>query len=223
MTIEEIEILMDKFYDLDEDVDEQVFNALNAHFGNDKNGFIDYINSRPIGQSSHRAILYEHIMNNASGWEEFLYEQIRLIIDAIESGNKDAEDELPSLYYLTNISDLKKSFYTKSIEYLRAKLNSRNNSVRKVALEHLLDLHFESKIDLDYSLRDALQYQLYDKNYNVRLYAYLNLNDFNLVPKNFKLRLMDRIRIKMSADHRSYLKAKKIGHEAARKVMNNEL
>lgn len=62
MTLEEIELLMDRFYDVNEDVDEQVFEALNAYFKNDKQGFIDYINSRPFGVESHRAILYECIM-----------------------------------------------------------------------------------------------------------------------------------------------------------------
>ena len=43
MTIEDIEKLMDKFYDIYEDVDEQVFEQLNSYFIDDKEGFKEYI------------------------------------------------------------------------------------------------------------------------------------------------------------------------------------
>jgi|GEM_PF-2730513 len=206
MTLEEIELLMDRFYDVNEDVDEQVFEALNAYFKNDKQGFIDYINSRPFGVESHRAILYECIMENANGWEDFLFEQIQIIVEASESGNQEAEYELSSLYYLTNISDLNKSFYTKSIEYLKTKINSENKKVRKAALENILDLHFESKFQLRPNLIESLQSQLYDKSFDVRHDAYLHLKDFDLIPNQFQRTLIDKIRIKISQSYRSFMK-----------------
>ena len=223
MTIEDLEELMDKFYDINKDVDQQVFDALNSYFENNKNGFIDYINSRPFGPDSYRAILYESIMDDANGWEDFLYEQIMQIVDASDSGNKDAEYELSSLYYLTNISDLQSSFYSKSIEYLRTKLNSNYKEVRKAALEYILDLNYESKARLDLGLKELLQKQLYDKSYNVRLFAYLHLTDFKLIPKRFKRTLIDKIRTRMSSSYRGHLKAKKIGQAVAKKIMKNEL
>jgi len=223
MTIEDIEKLMDKFYDIYEDVDEQVFEKLNSYFFDDKEGFKEYVNSQPIGLSSYRAILYESIMDNANGWEDFLLEQIEYIINECDSGNKEAEHEISSIYYLTNISDLNSAFYTSTIKYLRSKLNSSNKEVRKAALEYIVDLHFEGKLIISDELKSELQNQLNDKIYNVRLYAYLNLKDDDLLPKGFKQNTMDKIRTWMSPSYRSYLRAKKIGTNAAERVIKNEL
>ena len=145
-------------------------------------------------------------MEDANGWEDFLFEQIEIIVEASDSGNKEAEYELSGLYYLTNIHDLNKSFYTKSIEYLKTKLNSENPEVRKAALENILDLHFESKLQLKPDLIEALQSQLYDKSFDVRHDAYLDLKDFDLIPNQFQRSLMDKIRIKMSQGYRSLMK-----------------
>lgn len=223
MKIEDIEKLMDKFYDINEDVDEQVFEKLNSYFFDNREEFKEYVNSQQLGLSSYRAILYESIMDNANGWEDFLFEQIKYIIDECDSGNKEAEHEISSIYYLTNISGLNSTFYTSTIKYLRGKLNSSNKEVRKAALEYIIDLHFEGNLIIDDELKSDLQNQLNDKLYNVRLYAYLNLKDENLLPKAFKQTTMDKIRTWISPNYRSYLKAKEIGKKVAEQVMKNEL
>ena len=222
MTIENIEKLMDKFYDINEDVEEQVFEELTSYFSNDKEGFKEYVNSQPLGQFSYRAILYESIMDDANGWEDFLLEQIKYIVDECDSGNKKAEHEISSVYYLTSISDLKKDFYTSAIKYFRSKLNSNNKEVRKAALEYIIDLHFERNLTIDNYLKSELQNQLTDKIYNVRLYAYLNLKDESLLPKGFKQTTMDKIRTWISPNYRSYLRAKEIGKKVAEQIIKNK-
>lgn len=223
MTIEDIEKLMDKFYNINDDVDEQVFEKLNSYFFDDRDGFKEYVNSQPLGHSSYRAILYESIMDNANGWEDFLLEQIKYIIDECDSGNKEAEHEISSIFYLTNISDLNSTFYSSTIKYLRSKLNSSKKEVRKAALEYIVDLHFEGKLTLGDELKSELQNQLEDKIYNVRLYAYLKLKDENLLPKGFKQTTMDKIRTWMSPNFRSYLRAKEIGKKVVEQVMKKKL
>ena len=223
MKTEEIEKLMDKFYDLDSDVDDQVFEQLLKFANSDKEAFIKYSNSQKLGANSYRPILYEAIMHSANGWENFLLEQIKFIIEQADKGNKDAIYEISSIYYLTNISDLEKSFYSSAIEFFKPKLNSKNNEVKKAALEYIIDLHFESKIRLTQNLKEELQKQLEDKTYNVRLYAYLNLKDENLLPVGYKQSKLDKLRTWMSSDYRNYKKAKEMGEKVAEQVMKNDL
>lgn len=223
MRIEEIENLMDKFYDLDSDVDDQVFEELQKFANSDKEGYIKYLNSQKLGPNSYRPILYEAIMDSANGWENFLLEEIKFIIEQAEKGDEDATYEISSIFYLTNISDLKKSFYTSAIEFFQSKLNSKNNEVKKAALEYTIDLHNESKIRLTEKLKKQLQVQLKDNSYNVRLYAYLNLKDENLLPQGYKQSILDKFRTLISFDFRNYRKVRGIGKKAAEQVIKNDL
>jgi len=223
MRIEEIENLMDKFYDLESDVDDQVFEELQKFANSDKEGFIKYANSQKLGPSSYLPILYEAIMDHANGWESFLLKQIKFIIEQADKGKKDATYEISSIYYLTNISGLEKSFYSSAINFFHSKLNSKNRDVRKAALEYIIDLHFESKINLSQKLKKELQRQLNDNSFDVRLYAYLNLKDENLLPNGYKRSIFDRIRTWLSPGYRNYIKAKEIGQKVAEQVIKNDL
>ena len=120
------------------------------------------------------------------------------------------------------IGGLKKDFYISAIKYFRSKLNSNNKEVRKAALEYIVDLHFEGKLTMDIELKNELQKQLKDKIYDVRLYAYLNLKDENLLPNGFNQTTMDKIRTWISPNYRSYLRAKEIGKKAAEQVIKSK-
>ena len=218
-----IEKLMDKFYDLESNVEEEVLAELHEFAKKDKVGFIEYVNSQKMGGGSYRAILYESIMDDANGWEEFLLEQINNIIEEVDAGNKDAEYELLSLFYLTNISGLDKSFYTSAIDLFKAKLNAENNQLKKAALEYILDLHFKGKLNISSHLIQRLQEQLDDENFNVRLYAFLNLKDENLLPQGFRLKFTDRLRIWLSRDYKNYMEAKSMAQKAVDLVKSDNL
>ncbi|MEL6534530.1 MAG: hypothetical protein AAFQ98_03920 [Bacteroidota bacterium] len=223
MKIEEIENLMDKFYDLDSDVEDQIFEELLKFANNDKEGFINYVNAQKLDNDSYRPIIYQALMENAVGWEDFLLDQIKFIMEASESGGKDATDEISNIFYLVNIKDLAKSFYTAGIDYLEPKLNSRNIAVRKAALEYIVDLHFGGNITMKPKLKNELQTQLKDQIYTVRLSAYLNLKTGKLLPAGYKQSIIDKIRYLLSSDYRTYRKIKKMGEEIADQAMKNDL
>lgn len=64
------------------------------------------------------------------------------------------------------------------------------------------------ELTISEELKRELQQQLKDKVYNVRLYAYLNLKDANLLPKGFKQSPLDQLRTWMSPDYRRYVRLK---------------
>ena len=128
-----------------------------------------------------------------------------------------------SLFYLTNISGLDKSFYTSAIDLFKAKLNAENNQLKKAALEYILDLHFKGKLNISSHLTQRLQEQLDDENFNVRLYAFLNLKDENLLPQGFRLKFTDRLRIWLSRDYKNYMEAKSMAQKAVDLVKSDNL
>jgi len=222
MSIEDIEKLMDRFYDLDSDVDDQVFAALRNFANDDRERFVEYVNSQKFGPNSYRPILYESIMDNAKGWEDFLLNQIKYIIEHVELGTKSASSAISSIYFLTNIDDLEPSFYSSVIEFLQPRLRSKNIVLRKAALEYIVDLHFEGKINMCQKIKRELQMQLKDQVYNVRLNAYLILKDENLLPMEFKQSIIDRIRAMTSSDYWIHVKTKAIAKKVAEGMMKND-
>ena len=223
MKIEELEKLMDKFHDIYSEVYEEVLDELLKFAIRDKEGYIKYVNSQKIGSNSYRSILYEAIMYDANGWENFLLDQITYIIEGYESMDKKAKEELSSIYYLTNIDDLEKSFYTSAIDYFKTKLNSTHPEIRVVALESMVDLHFGGEIEMNGQLKRELQNQLKDKAFKVRLFAYLHLKEEDLLPKKYKPHLIDRIRMKMSSDYKNYMNGQKIGAKVAEQILKKNL
>lgn len=222
MTIPELEHLMDRFQDA-EDVDARMFEALRSFFVSDPEDFKAYVNRQQMGASSYRPILYESLSEHANGWEDFMIEQTKHIVEASHVGDKGAEQELYSVYYLTSISGLEDRFYDSLIEYFNSKLDSNNISVRKHALEYIIDLHSAGDKAPTTKQKKLLRGQLMDPVFNVRMWAYIRLQDGELLLRDYKQPLIDRIRTKVSSDYLRHKKEKQIGETVAQQVINSGL
>jgi hypothetical protein len=101
------------------------------------------------------------------------------------------------MIYLTYLEDMNAGFYTKSVEFLTQKLRSKIPEVRENCAQAITDIHAEYEVELSTEQVLELQKLLKDSAFKVRVNAYANLKDVNLVPKKFSISLVDKIRARL--------------------------
>lgn len=195
--------LLEDFSDLKESKREEVLKDILAIANQNKERFESYVSSLGFGYGSTRSIFYEAIWDAPKNWENFLLTQIKELIQAAENNIEGAVDELDSIFYLTQVEELASSFYEQATTYLFSKLNSNSAKVRIACIEGISEIKDMENHQLSSAQIKKMQNLLSDENFSVRVETYANLNDFDLVPKEFKFSLLDRLRIRLSG--KSYL------------------
>jgi len=193
----DIEQEIGNFYDLPELEQQALLNKIQSRGKKDIQGFKRYLSETGYGNNSDRSIFYEAIWTNPAGWEEFLFTELQNLVSAAENGNKDAIDELSSMVYLTKIETTDDSFYTKCLNLLTTKLQSLLPEVRVSCLEAILDIAEIGKKKLDNKQILALQNLLNDPVFKVKIFAYANLKESDLLPVDFKLSFFDKTRAQL--------------------------
>ena len=223
MNIKELEKSIHRIYELDLDVDDELIEKIQNYINSDKEEFVKFMNAQEMGLNSYRPIIYEALAEISNGLEDMMLDQIKNIIEAVEKGNENAKKELPSIGYFTDVSDLEESYYTNAIEYLRSKLNSNISELRKVSLTNILDLHLEANIEVDYTLRQELQKLLTDQDFDVRLVAFLHLGDNELLPKDFKQSVGDKLKTRLSPVYKEHMRIKGLAKMAVKLYKSGDL
>jgi len=77
------------------------------------------------------------------------------------------------------------------------KLKSNNPTVREYALTSLIDIFDISNEKPNISEIRQLRNCLQDSNFKNKVYAYAELRDFDLLPKDFKFTIAEKIKIKL--------------------------
>ncbi len=188
---------VNNFYDLGENEQQVLLKEINNRGKKDKLEFKDFLSKVGYGLNSNLSIFWEAIWKSPKGWEEFIYDQLEKLINEAESGNKDALEDISSLMYLTQLEEMSNEFYNKSILLLENGLKSKYVNIRENCSEGILDINDVGKKDLNVDTIKKLQKLLKDENFKLRIYTYSNLNELNLIPKEFKLKKMDVIRAKI--------------------------
>ena len=188
---------LDSFHDLDHETKQSLLKEIHTRAVCQKEMFQNYLLNVNYGTLSHRDIFYEAIWNYPQGWEDFFNTELSQLITKAENGNKDAIDSLSAMIYLTYLEDMNTEFYTKSVDFLTQKLRSKIPEVRENCAQAITDIHAEYEVELSYKQISELQKLLKDSAFKVRVNAYANLKDANLVPKKFSISLIDKIRARL--------------------------
>ncbi|MDB4539047.1 hypothetical protein OAU89_01590 [bacterium] len=188
---------LDSFHDLDHETKQSLLKEIHTRAVCQKEMFQNYLLNVNYGTLSHRDIFYEAIWNYPQGWEDFFHTELSQLITKAENGNKDAIDSLSAMIYLTYLEDMNTEFYTKSVDFLTQKLRSKIPEVRENCAQAITDIHAEYEVELSYKQISELQKLLKDSAFKVRVNAYANLKDANLVPKKFSISLIDKIRARL--------------------------
>ncbi|MDG2417487.1 MAG: hypothetical protein P8M17_00750 [Saprospiraceae bacterium] len=188
---------LDSFHDLDHETKQSLLKEIHTRAVCQKEMFQNYLLNVNYGTLSHRDIFYEAIWNYPQGWEDFFHTELSQLITKAENGNKDAIDSLSAMIYLTYLEDMNTEFYTKSVDFLTQKLRSKIPEVRENCAQAITDIHAEYEVELSYKQISELQKLLKDRAFKVRVNAYANLKDANLVPKKFSISLIDKIRARL--------------------------
>ena len=188
---------LDSFHDLDHETKQSLLKEIHTRAVCQKEMFQNYLLNVNYGTLSHRDIFYEAIWNYPQGWEDFFHTELYQLITKAENGNKDAIDSLSAMIYLTYLEDMNTEFYTKSVDFLTQKLRSKIPEVRENCAQAITDIHAEYEVELSYKQISELQKLLKDSAFKVRVNAYANLKDANLVPKKFSISLIDKIRARL--------------------------
>ena len=188
---------LDSFHDLDHETKQSLLKEIHTRAVCQKEMFQNYLLNVNYGTLSHRDIFYEAIWNYPQGWEDFFHTELSQLITKAENGNKDAIDSFSAMIYLTYLEDMNTEFYTKSVDFLTQKLRSKIPEVRENCAQAITDIHAEYEVELSYKQISELQKLLKDSAFKVRVNAYANLKDANLVPKKFSISLIDKIRARL--------------------------
>ena len=188
---------LDSFHDLDHETKQSLLKEIHTRAVCQKEMFQNYLLNVNYGTLSHRDIFYEAIWNYPQGWEDFFHTELSQLITKAENGNKDAIDSLSAMIYLTYLEEMNNEFYTKSVDFLTQKLRSKIPEVRENCAQAITDIHAEYEVELSYKQISELQKLLKDSAFKVRVNAYANLKDANLVPKKFSISLIDKIRARL--------------------------
>jgi hypothetical protein len=175
---------------------EALFKIIIERANTDKVAFQQYLNGLEYGFSSNRCLIYEAISDYPQGFDDLILYEIKTIIELVESGDKDAEEELISVFWLSSVENMPIEFYQKMIDLFIQKLNSPNDKVKIEIIDSLFLVLDESDLDLDTIQLRTFQALLKDKNLEIRLKTYSTLEDSDLLPKGFQLSIMDKLKKK---------------------------
>lgn len=189
---------IENYYKLIEPEKESILLELNTRINREPEEFKMFMQSYGYGLDVNRSIFYEAITkSNPNKWSDYLFAELKLLIEKAEEGNENACDDLSSIYWLIDIPDMDKEYYNRSKTLLIAKLNSNNAEVREQSLAGISDLFDHLKEKPTAGETTQLQECLKDSNFKNKVYAYSELKEADLLPKDFKFSIVEKIRIKL--------------------------
>lgn len=195
---------LDNFYDLSDDQQNLLLEEIVKRAEQDKSGFEEYLSTIPYGTMSTKSIFYEAIWKQPKNWGDFAFRELSKLIEEAERGNEEAIQDLMVLPFLVSLNGMTESYYKRTSFFLTRKLKSKIPAVREDCLVMILDIAESYNIPLERNQKSALQKLLLDPEFNIRIYAYSRLKELNLIPKRFKIPMLDKIRAKLTGKS-SYL------------------
>lgn len=188
---------IENFYDLSETESDSFLEELNFRINRNPEGFKDFMSNLGYGFESDRGIYYEALIKlNPQNWHNYILNELKLLLSKAEGGDKNAENELGSVNWLTDISKMNSEFYYQTKSFLFTKLNSKIVEIRELSLTAIFDIfhHLNEKPKSEEVI--LLQECLKDSNFKNKIYAYSGLKEANLVPKDFKFTTIEKIKVK---------------------------
>jgi len=192
---------IDHFHGLAEARKTEILKEIMKRAAKDFSKFKNHLATLGFGLDANRSVFYEAIWKeNPEGttWETWLLDEIIFLIRTAEQGDKDAIEDLSAIFYLVQLENRSQSFYRKAMDLLTSKLTSNIPKVRENCVDAMLDINDVGDFPLEAHQVKALQQQLEDKVFKNRIYAYCNLKELNLLPKDFNLSKFDKMRAKVS-------------------------
>ena len=142
-------------------------------------------------------VIYEALSKNPKKWSNFYKEEY---VRAFESAKKadNAFEILESLQEICFAEESNLETRDEIIEFLETQLSHQKDAIRYKAIWYLGDWILEdNKSKYNHVIKKIIN-NLQDKNWKIRYAAKLILEDINMIPKDYKLSFIDRIRIEFS-------------------------
>lgn len=140
-------------------------------------------------------VIYFALSSKPDKWIRFFAEEYERAFLASETSNNPYEylEILESIGWKEN---KKHEYINKIIELLAKYLNHSQDAIRFKATWLLGDWLVEGNEVKYANVLSELRNKLQDKNWRIRWIAHETLNDINQLPKDYKMRLLDRFRVK---------------------------
>ncbi len=193
----DLESQIENYLDLEKDAEKQLFQEVyNQAIQTEK--VLKATRQLPFGIDSNREFFYEAISSNApEKWTDFLAEEIQLLFNAASAGDEGAIEDLGCMTYLLDFEGGERHFYENTAQFLLSKLNDKLPIIRKTAIESIVSCMDYGGFQLQTIDMMKLQAMLKDKDWNVRKWTYMELRDLNLLPSDYKMSFMDKLRMKL--------------------------
>ena len=189
---------IENFYNMSDIESDSFLKELNIRMNKEPDRYKEFMNKIGYGIESNRSIFYEAMTQvNPNPWSKYIFEELQILIRKAENGNIDAIHELSSIHLLTDIPGMEKEFYYTTKEFLMTKLKSRIAQIRELSLTAIFDVihHLNEQPNQNESIQ--LIECLNDSNFKNKVFAYSELKEAKLVPKDFKFTRIERLRIKL--------------------------
>ncbi|MEZ5043683.1 MAG: hypothetical protein R2828_27550 [Saprospiraceae bacterium] len=194
----DLEADLENFYDLPEQKQEEILSEINQRGSKTQDKFKAYLKEVGYGINTNRSLFYEAIWKHPKNWEDFILEELEGLIKRSADGEKGVIEEFTSLIYLTDLEEMSPAFYKKSLSILWKGLDAKIPEVRGNCSEAIIDIIEIGEIMLKMNEVEKLQELLKDEVFKIRMQTYSNLKEINLLPKDFKFSVWDRIRAKLT-------------------------
>lgn len=219
-----IESYNDSYYDVNfiQDKEDELFQNIVNFSKNERLQFIEFVDNQSYDSDSYRPIIYEAIMDNAIGLENFLFRQVYELIDMVEQNDVALKNNLSILYYLTNSVGLESTYYLRLLEYFMMKIKSNVPEIRLISLESIIDLNLIINKKVDTTTINTLIGLIEDKSFKVRMMSYLILKNEDLLPDKITLNLFDRIKVFFNKEAREYRNSIKLGKKIVDEISSKQ-
>jgi len=195
---EDLKNKIENFYDLSEIESNSFLEELNFRINRNPEEFKKFMSNLGYGFESNREIYYEALVKtNPQNWQNYILNELKLLLLKVEEGDKKAENDLDSINWLTDIPKMNSEFYHQTKSFLFTKLNSKIVEIRELSLTAIFDIFHRLKEKPKSEEVILLQKGLKDSNFKNKIYAYSDLKEANLIPKDFKFTTIEKIKIKI--------------------------
>ena len=151
---------------------------------------------RPIQEDiiTYRNVYYNAILLNPQGWEDFLIDELKFLVERQERHPNLQDQDVECIYNIaTTPGIMDRSYYKRCIEVLMPRITSDIPFLKRYAFQAICTMHHQYSYDLNTQEINSLQRCLEVSTWNDKMVYYTRLKELNLLPNHFSVTLWDRI------------------------------
>ena len=141
------------------------------------------------------SVIYEALSKNPKKWSNFFKEEYSRAFESAKNSDN-AFEILECLQEISFVEEDKMESRDEIITILESYLSHEKDSIRYKSIWYLGDWISDDNKDKYQHVIHKVKSNLEDRNWKVRYAAKLILEDMNMLPKNFTLSFLDKLRVK---------------------------